>query len=268
MGLDSSLTSHGIMGFGMMTSSSVREAIRLGVEFLQLRVPVLSAELRVADDIAAISVVETVALGELRQVLFDTFLVKLARIGPSLTGGSIGFDDVELWFDYEEPEYYQRMRDRLPRVSFEMGSNEVRFDASVLDRRPDTADPINAKLIEQQCRRELEQLGLAGDLVGQVRAVLRNADEGYPTLVEVARLLHTSSRTLRRRLHDRGTTFQQILEGVRRAEAIRLLTCTALSVEQVGRQLGYSDASSFRRAFYGWTDTNPSDFREGHRTTL
>ncbi|NLE80807.1 MAG: AraC family transcriptional regulator, partial [Rhodococcus sp.] len=68
--LSSSVTSHGIMGFGMMTSSSLRDAIQLGIEFMHLRVPVLSAELRIEGDTAAVSVVETMPLGEFRQTLF------------------------------------------------------------------------------------------------------------------------------------------------------------------------------------------------------
>ncbi|MBK6858478.1 MAG: hypothetical protein IPG97_18480 [Microthrixaceae bacterium] len=46
----------------MLTSPDISDAIRLGTEYLQLRVPVLSAELRVVDDVAVVSVVETVPL--------------------------------------------------------------------------------------------------------------------------------------------------------------------------------------------------------------
>lgn len=265
MGLNSSLTSHGIMGFGMMTSPTVGDAVRMGVEFLQLRVPVLSAQLRVEGDVAAVEVTETFPLGELRRILFDTFLVKLARLAPSLTGGQVGYDDVELWFDYPEPEYHAAFAEQLPPMRFDMGSNEMRAQARVLDLRLETADPLHAKLVEEQCRRELEQLGLAGDIVGQVRATLRGSDGGYPTLVEVAELLHVSPRTLRRRLQERGTSYAQLLDAARRADAIRLLTTTALSVEQVGTQLGYADARGFRRAFSGWTGTSPSEFREAQR---
>ena len=266
IGLSSSVTSHGIMGFGMMTSSSVREAIELGIEFLQLRVPVLSAHLQVDGDVAAVSVVETVPLGDLRQVLFDTFLVKLARIGSTLTDHWLALDDVELWFDYPEPDYYPPLERRLPHMCFDMGSNEVRFDASVLDRRPEMADPVNARLIEEQCRRELEALGLTGDVVGQVRSALGTADDRYPTLGEVAALLHTSSRTLKRRLHEHGTSYHELLGAARRADAIRLLTSTTLPVEQIAHRLGYADSGSFRRAFHSWTGTSPSRCRQEHRS--
>ncbi len=262
IGLSSSLMSHGLMGFGMLTSPTFRDAIRLGTEYLQIRVPVLSAELRVVDDVAVVSVVETVPLGELRQILFDLFLVKVARIGGAVTQYSLGLDDVELWFDYPEPPYYRRFADRLPPVRFDQGANEVHFDAALLDRRPETADPANAKMVEEQIRREVDELGIPDDVVGQVRAALQPTDHGYPNLAEVADRLHLSSRTLKRRLAERGTSFHQLVDAARRAEAIRLLTGTALSIEQIARRLGYADPSSFRRAFQGWTDTTPGAFRD------
>ncbi len=46
-----------------------------------------------------------------------------------------------------------------------------------------------------------------------------------------------------------------------RAEAIRLLQTTALSVAQIARRLGYADASSFSRAFQKWTSASPGAYR-------
>lgn len=263
--LSSSLMSHGIIGFGMMTSSSLRDAIDLGIEFLHLRVPMLSAHLRVDGPVAAVSVVETVPLGALREVLFDLFLVKLVRIGQSLTENRLRPADVELWFDYPQPAHHAAFRHRLPPMRFEMGTNELRFPAALLDRRPGTADPTNARLVEEQCRAEEARLGLPVDVTAQVRAELQNRVDRYPALSEVAAALHTSSRTLKRRLHDHGTSFQVLLDDTRRAEAIELLTTTSQSVDQVARRLGYADARSFRRAFHVWTGTTPGAFRDAHR---
>jgi AraC-like DNA-binding protein len=151
-------------------------------------------------------------------------------------------------------------------MSFGMGANALRFPAALLDHRPDTADPTNVKFVEDQCRRELAHVGLPTDLVAQVRAELRVTDDGYATLTEVAEALHLSTRTLKRRLRDHGTSFNELLDGARRAEAIRLLTTTSLPIEQVTRRLGYSDPRSFRRAFQGWTGSSPGRFRDGHRT--
>jgi AraC-like DNA-binding protein len=260
IGLHSSLTSHGLMGYGLISSSTLRQAIDLAVKFLQLRLPMFSMKLLTDGAQAVIEITEAVPLpADTRQCLFDLFLVGMARVAPALTGYRM--PDIELWFDCPEPEYYARYKARLPAMRFGMGANQLRFRTTYLDLRPDTANPVTAKMVEEQCRRELEQLGFAGDLVGQVRAVLRNTPDGYPDLEKVAGLLHMSSRTLKRKLKERGTSFHRLLEEARRAEGIRLLRTTALTVEQIAEQLGYSDPSNFCRAFRKWTAATPNVFR-------
>lgn len=136
-----------------------------------------------------------------------------------------------------------------------MGANQLRFRSTYLDLRPDTATPVTAKMVE-------EQLGFAGDVPGQVRAMLCNAQGDYPNLGKIAERLHMSSRTLKRKLKEHGSTFQQILEETRRAEGVRLLRATSLSAEQIAERLGYSDPSNFCRAFRKWAPASPHAFRE------
>jgi AraC-like DNA-binding protein len=260
IGLHSSLTSHGLMGYGLISSSTLRQAIELAAKFLQLRLPMFGMKLFTDGTYAVIEITEAVPLSPaIRQCLFDLFLVGMGRVAPTLTGYRM--PDIELWFDCPEPAYYARYKARLPSVRFGMGANQLRFRATYLDHRPDTANPVTAKMVEEQCRRELEQLGFAGDLVGQVRAALRGPKRGYPDLEKAAALLHMSSRTLKRKLKEHGTSFHHLLEEARRAEGIRLLRTTSLTVEQIAVQLGYSDPSNFSRAFRKWTAATPNDFR-------
>lgn len=266
IGLRSSLTSHGLMGYAMMSSSTLREAIELGIELLHARLPVFDLDLRTEGDVAMVSVVETVPLEPVRQAMLDLFLVGLARLGPSLTEHRFGPDDVDLWFDAAEPDHHERWIERLPPCRFEMGVTQVRFPAAHLDRRPETANPLTARAVADQCRRELEELGLAGDVRGQVRAALRTGELGYPALGDVADRLGISTRTLKRRLREHGTSYQHEVDVARRAEALRLLATTSLTVEQVADRLGYADASSFRRAFQVWTATTPGAFRDRSRS--
>ena len=261
-GLRTSLTSHGLIGYGLMSSETLRDAIELGAQFVSTRVPVLAIELFTDGDHAVIEAAETVPLGDLRQPVFDLFLVGLARMAPVLTEQRFGLADVELWFDREEPEYFARFRSRLPPSRFGTGANQVRFRADLLDRRPDTANRVTAELVAQQCRLELEQLGLSGDVVGQVRAILQASVGDAPDVATIAELLHTSPRTLKRRLREHSTNFQQIADSVRRAEALRLVDTTALTAEQIAARLGYADARAFRRAFRAWTGTTPASRRD------
>ncbi|RNL81390.1 AraC family transcriptional regulator [Nocardioides marmorisolisilvae] len=263
IGLHSSLTSHGLMGYGLISSPTVRDAIGLSERYMPARLPMLTMTLAVDGPVAAIEVVDNAPLGPVRQCTIDLYLVGVARIAPILTDRVRRSEELELWFDYPEPEYYARFADRLPSARFEMGVNQVRFPAADLDLTPETANHVTVAMIEDQCRRELEQLGLGGDLVTQVLAALRESPGGVPDLDTIAERLRMSSRTFKRRLQEHGTSFRQLVESARKAEAVRLLSATSLSVAQVADNLGYADASSFSRAFQKWTSTTPGAFRRG-----
>jgi AraC-like DNA-binding protein len=261
IGLHSSLTSHGLMGYGLISVSTVREAIALAERFLPLRLPMVSMALSVDGPTGVIEVAITAPVGPVEQCLIDLFLVGLSRMAPTLTERRTAPENLELWFASPEPDYYPRFKDRLPAMRFDMGTNQARFPASDLDLPLETANQVTASMVEEQCRRELEQLGLGSDLVAQVRAALRDPNDGFPDLETVAERLHMSGRTFKRKLQEHGTGFRELVEAVRRAEAIRLLNSTGLSVAQIAARLGYADASSFSRAFHKWTSTTPGAFR-------
>ena len=85
IGLHSSLTSHGIMGYGLLSSSTVRDAIGLGEKFLPLLLPMVSMRHFVDGETGVIEVAETAPVGPVRQCLIDLFLVGLSRMAPVLT---------------------------------------------------------------------------------------------------------------------------------------------------------------------------------------
>ncbi|MGH8431824.1 MAG: AraC family transcriptional regulator, partial [Solimonas sp.] len=100
--LHSSLTAHGLMGYGMISSSTLRQAIELSVKFLQLRLPMFSMRLFTDASHAVIEISEATSLnGAVRQCLFDLFLVGMACVAPTLTGYRM--PEIELWFDGPEP---------------------------------------------------------------------------------------------------------------------------------------------------------------------
>ncbi|CAI8248416.1 MAG: HTH-type transcriptional regulator VirS [Marinobacterium sp. xm-d-530] len=79
----------------------------------------------------------------------------------------------------------------------------------------------------------------------------------------VANKLNITTRTLRRKLADEGTRFQDIKDSVRRDHAIHLLNQSALSIQSIASQLGYSETAAFIRAFTKWTGQTPKVFRTG-----
>ena len=85
---------------------------------------------------------------------------------------------------------------------------------------------------------------------------------GGSDLPTVARIAGISVRTLQRRLARHGTTFTDVLLWHRRREAHRLLESMDLPLSEIATSLGYSELSSFSRAFRRWSGVSPSAFRE------
>lgn len=83
------------------------------------------------------------------------------------------------------------------------------------------------------------------------------SDEGV-RIERIARELGLSRQTLYRRLKAEGTTFEELLDGVRRRVALRLIRKEGLSVKEAAYRLGFSDPAAFSRAFKRWTGSSPT----------
>lgn len=77
---------------------------------------------------------------------------------------------------------------------------------------------------------------------------------------QVARAMGLSRQTLYRRLKAEGATFEEVLDGLRRRHALRLVR-EGLPVKEIAYRLGFSDPAAFSRAFKRWTGASPSSSR-------
>ena len=82
-------------------------------------------------------------------------------------------------------------------------------------------------------------------------------DHEVPTLNNAAAHMGLHPQSLKRRLKKEGITYQMLKEETRRDMAINLIGQKRYSVEVIGFMLGYSDASTFIRAFKTWTGLTP-----------
>lgn len=106
-------------------------------------------------------------------------------------------------------------------------------------------------------RRLLDARKARGGLAHSVRSRLVTASARMPTMHNVANDLCMTSRTLRRRLVDEGTSFAELRDEVRQTLADELLNGQRLSVAQVAERLGYAEPASFVNAFKRWHGTTP-----------
>ncbi|MEA3065987.1 MAG: hypothetical protein QOJ27_2444 [Sphingomonadales bacterium] len=100
-----------------------------------------------------------------------------------------------------------------------------------------------------------------GEVERRLESVLGSGEVGID---RIARDLGTSRQTLYRRLKSEGTTYERLLDALRRRLALRLVREQGLSVKEAAYRLGFSDPAAFSRAFKRWTGSSPGGMRTRH----
>ena len=206
--------------------------------------------------------VHALARGASRRVFaHETFLMLVYGVACWLIGRRIPIERAQ--FSYAEPPHGAEYRLMYcTELQFEQPCTAITFDALTLDL------PVvqNDRTIKEFLRAAPENIIVKyknGSSVGaRIRRLLRQTLPGeMPEFEALAPELHMTPATLRRRLHEEGTSFQSIKDQLRRDLAVRYLTHSGRSVMDIALELGFSERSSFHRAFRKWTGASPGEFR-------
>ena len=148
-------------------------------------------------------------------------------------------------------------------VRFGHARNGVVLSREQLGARLVTSQAEVAAYLEQLAKAAIARLPRDEDVLGEVRAALHEALARTRDfrLSHIARRLGVGPRTLQRRLAERGVAYQSLVEDVRRAEAMSLVTLSEQPIERIAERLGYAESKAFRRAFRRWTGVAPNELR-------
>jgi AraC-like DNA-binding protein len=145
---------------------------------------------------------------------------------------------------------------------FARPTNAIVFRASDLDTVMPSADGYLLTLLEPQLRDRMARAN-ADDLVGLVRRAIERGFSGTgPDIGRVSADLGLTSRTLHRRLQERGHTFTDLVRASRRDLALQYLATPHIPLTEIAFLLGYSELSAFSRAFHQWAGLAPMRYRK------
>ncbi len=145
-------------------------------------------------------------------------------------------------------------------VRFNQPSSAVLFPTHYLERKISSADPALGDILQKYVS-QIESRH-SGDFAGQLRSVIRTLlPTGNCTADRVAELFSMHRRTLHRLLVANDTTFGQVMGSIRHQIAMQMLEHSDMKLSQLADMLGYSEVSSFNRAFHRWAGMSPSDWR-------
>lgn len=253
-------STHGILGYAAINSSTIRQSLELAERFVGIRISLLKLSHVITRGMVRVQLTETYPLGEIQRPVIEAVMLSVKNIFDTISMGTCQITGAS--FTFEETSYAPITHDVFGcDVRYRQKWNGFQFPERLLDLPLKLADPEAFEQAATICQRELEKIASNDSIAASVRRLLLEKQNGFPSLQVAARQFHMTPRTLHRRLEDEGTSFREILDEVRHTLAVEHLKSGRFNVEEIAFMLGYSELANFRRAFKRWESMPPSAFR-------
>lgn len=149
-------------------------------------------------------------------------------------------------------------------IQFDAPLSTIVMDASAMELPMHHQDSELGRVLERHASQLVREIDTDTDhdFVTEVRrAIVKALPDGDVSIGHVARRLATSSRTLQRRLHDSGLTFDKLYDAIRRDLARTYLDDPRVSIQETAHLLAFGDLRGFYRAFKRWEGCTPAEWR-------
>ncbi len=146
-------------------------------------------------------------------------------------------------------------------VHFSQSANKIILPIEVIDAPLFNSNP-NLAMINDKAIIEYLQKFNDNNIVHKIKKVITEQLTSGTSSTQVAEQLNMSERSMHRHLKDMNTTFKEILQDVRIELSKLYIENNQFNVTDIAFQLGFSDSSSFSRAFKRWTGTSPAEYRK------
>ena len=255
---------HGVLGYALLSSPTLRDSLQRYVRFQYLQGPLLTVSFSESGDTAEMTATLrrgpwSMSPAAVRYIVqewlvgWNQWCQLIGRSGSFFEHVRLGYPSVGQHRHYEEHLGCT--------VSFGNDATTAVFASRRLDLPLSYADESIVALCDVQCERLLEILELRAGLVADIHRQLANRPGRVPTMDEMARSLNIGTRTLRRRLKDEDTTYQKVVSEFRVAMAKRYLGETTLPANEVAMLVGYADSANLYRTFQRETGQTPMQYR-------
>jgi AraC-like DNA-binding protein len=147
-------------------------------------------------------------------------------------------------------------------VTFNAPFSELIFERALLNEAMPGSDPMLYSAVLARANLALSELRGRKGLLHQVSQMLAGRLHLRPRMVDIAKDMGVTDRTLRRHLADIGTDYQGLLLRLQMERACALLAEGKRTIQQVSGDIGFASASTFHRAFQRWTGTTPRAWQQ------
>jgi AraC-like DNA-binding protein len=119
-------------------------------------------------------------------------------------------------------------------------------------------------VLSEHADRLLESLEKTTTMRGRVESLaIPLLHTGDLNMDDIARQIGMSRQSLYRRLKQEDVSFETLIDDLRHRMALHYLGGKKASVNETAYLVGFSDPSSFSRAFKRWTGSSPRGWKTG-----
>lgn len=162
-------------------------------------------------------------------------------------------------------EYGELLTKEINAMINKAKQNEVIFSMKDLKKPFLTANNIMVEYLEPQLKQKLAEMESETfeTFASRVQKKLfQLIPSGCFGLENVAEEFGISARTVQRNLDVENIKFNQVVKNVQKIMTLNYLESKELSIEEIAYLVGYTETSSFYRAFKGWTGKTVLQYRK------
>jgi AraC-like DNA-binding protein len=257
-------SSHEFLGYALMTSATLDEALRMAARYWRLITPTFTLR---HEPVAGGTRINLEPAFDLKPLTLKFHVEAIAtafhaEICFLLSNRTSAYDlHLPAWLATAARRYRQLAPVRAHFDGHQGSGLRIDVPAEMLAQPLVLADRNALAIARDRCEEELSRLTRHGSLTTWLRLMLDEASDHQPRQQELAQMLHISTRTMNRRLAGEGANFRELGKQSRHARACRMLAENELPITRIALQLGYRDSANFSRAFRRAQGQSPLQYR-------
>jgi AraC-like DNA-binding protein len=249
------------LGLAWLSSDTVYDGLKRLVRFGKLVSTTLDLGLREEGDVVHIDLGSNVAIDNFAPANRDYGVGMIVRMSQMTLGEFLA--PISVAIERPAPAQPERWEYMLSsRVEFNAPSTSITWSRADIMEPLLTGDPALARVNDEQTQAYLDSFLAQTTSREVVDKIIERLPDGPPNQQQIADSLHVSNRTLQRKLKEEGTSFMDLLQDTRLQLARKYLRQPNRSVVETSYLLGFSEPSTFSRAFKRWTGVAPIEFRD------
>src|SRR6185503_17565625 len=247
-----------VVEYAAANCATLGEALQLAARFIALQHDGLFMDLDVVPPVAALRVRAVSGL-QAAPAGMEFLFASLITCGSRSVGHPPRPQRVD--FTHDGPADTRVYEQTFREVRFGCEANVMWLNSAALDLPHCDPDRSLLRILTNHADELLSQLPRAPSFSERARAVISDL-RGHSGADQVARRLAVSLRTLHRRLAEEGTSHGELVDDVRREQALRHLASNRFSIGEIAFLLGFAHPNGFHKAFKRWTRMTPAQYRE------